>query len=62
MFNNPMSENNKVDIVDVSGDVFEELLTYIYIGELNILDDLVGELVIAADKYRIEDLKIANKS
>lgn len=38
------------------------MLTYIYYGGVNNFDYLAGELVIAADKYRIEDLKIANKS
>jgi len=34
------------------------MLTYIYYGEVNNFDYLADELVIAADKYRIEDLKM----
>ena len=60
MFSNTVKEsiNNQVDI---DGDVFEEMLTYIYYGEVNNFDYLADELVIAADKYRIEDLKIICK-
>ena len=45
-------------LFDINGDVFEEMLTYIYYGEVNNFDYLADELVIAADKYRIEDLKM----
>lgn len=60
MFTSKMKENSKniVDIEDISEDVFEELLSYIYTGEVNKLNHLAGELIFAADKYQIEDLKI----
>ena len=34
------------------------MLANIYYGEMNNFDYLAGELVIAADRYRIENLKM----
>lgn len=48
---------NKVEINDIREDIFEQLLEYIYTGELKKFNDLPEELIIAADKYQIKDLK-----
>lgn len=57
MFNNAMTEriNNKVNISDINQDVFEEMLAYIYTGEVNNLYVLSAKLTVAADKYQISN-------
>lgn len=58
MFKNSMALNitDKIEISDIKEEVFEELISYIYTGEINKLDDLVTELVVAANTFKIEDL------
>ena len=43
-------KNNRVEIVDVEVQVFEQLLNYIYSGTVAKLDEYALELFIAADK------------
>ncbi|CAO1432572.1 unnamed protein product [Diamesa tonsa] len=60
MFESNMKEaaDNKVEINDVDPDVFEQLLIFIYSGKIPVNLDLYAmELFVAADKYKIEDLK-----
>ena len=46
-------QNNRVIIEDVSADVFEELMTYIYSGQLPHLKEMSPDLLAVADKYSI---------
>ena len=46
-------QNNRVIIEDVDADVFEELMTYIYSGQLPHLKEMVSDLLAVADKYSI---------
>jgi len=50
---------NKVDVVDVAADIFEELLRFIYSGKVGdcCLKDVAGDLLVAAEKYGVLDLK-----
>ena len=61
MFRHEMAEkiNNTVKITDIDHEVFEEVLRYIYMGETSSLtDETAIELLIAADKYELNRLKI----
>ena len=58
MFESDMQEKNSgiVEISDVDPAVMSDLLTYIYTGDAPNLKTLVKELMIAADKYNLQDL------
>ncbi|XP_065203421.1 speckle-type POZ protein-like [Planococcus citri] len=58
MFRNDMQENatNVVNIADISQEVFEDMLLYIYSGKVKNLK-LAYELIPAADKYDLKGLK-----
>lgn len=60
MFENDMKENqeNSVRITDVSYEVMQEILRFIYCGKVNNMETLKLDLFVAADKYMIEGLKI----
>jgi kelch-like protein 20/kelch repeat/BTB domain-containing protein 2 len=47
------NQNNRVIIKDVRADVFEELMTYIYSGQLPHLKEMSSELLEVADRYWI---------
>ncbi|XP_033217500.1 TD and POZ domain-containing protein 1-like [Belonocnema kinseyi] len=47
----------KLEIQDVDPIVFYEMLRFIYTGSVENLDDIAYELLLAADKYHIENLK-----
>ena len=49
-------ESGKVDIADVTPAVFDKMLQFIYTGECQV-GDSAEELLMAADKYDIRDLK-----
>lgn len=51
------TEPHVVEIKDISCNVFIEMLRFIYIGRVNEVDRIVKNLLAAADKYAIEDLK-----
>ena len=61
MFEHEMTENinNTVNITDISYNIFEEVLRYIYTGKISSLSDETAiELLVAADKYELNRLKI----
>ena len=61
MFSHDMleSKNKSVDIEDVSYEAMQEMLRYIYTGEIfDITDSTFLDLIKAADKYQILDLKV----
>ena len=47
------NQNNRVIIKDVRADVFEELMSYIYSGQLPHLKEMASDLLAVADKYSI---------
>ncbi|CAG5101218.1 Similar to spopl: Speckle-type POZ protein-like (Xenopus laevis) [Cotesia congregata] len=59
MFTHDMSEkkSNEVFITDISPDIFEKLLQYIYTDEVSDLDSIAADLLKAADKYQLQSLK-----
>lgn len=59
MFRSDMKEKeeNSVVIEDIRYEVLQEFFRFIYIGRVDKLDDLVGELLIAAEKYNVVELK-----
>ena len=64
MFHHPTKEvqSSKVKVVkvkDVDPDVFQEVLRFIYIGktQLTAMNEMAPNLLAAADKYQLEDLK-----
>ncbi|CAL1267982.1 unnamed protein product [Larinioides sclopetarius] len=60
MFTTKMKETlrNEVDISDISSQVLKIMLTYIYTGKTGKLSvQSAGELLFAADKYQLQDLK-----
>lgn len=60
MFQNAMEEqkNGRVAIKDISGEIFGEMLEYIYTGRSPNLERLANSLLSAADKYQLERLKL----
>ena len=62
MFSHDTKEKltNRVEVVDVDAGVFEEVLRLIYTNEVDstLLKDRTIELMVAADKYMLDDLKI----
>ena len=59
MFEHSMQEstNNKVVIDDVCPDALKEMLMYIYTGEVSDVGNVAYDLLYAADKYQLDDLK-----
>ena len=59
MFQNAMIEQQSgvVKVEDISLETFQELLRYIYTEQIPKLDELAGELLAAAEKYQLDDLK-----
>lgn len=59
MFNHGMKEktDNLVEIEDIDSEVFRELLRYIYVGKVENLEIVVKELLVAADRYGLLELK-----
>ena len=54
--------NNTIEINDIDHEVFEEVLRYIYTGETSTLtDEIAMKLLVAADKYKLNRLKIICK-
>jgi speckle-type POZ protein len=62
MFQRPKKKTltNRITIQDVEPEVFQELLRFIYTGQLCIekMESLAAGLFIAADKYMLDDLKV----
>ena len=54
MFSHDLSETrqNRVTIEDVSVDVFEVLLKYIYTGQVELDETFAADLLVAADKVQ----------
>jgi speckle-type POZ protein len=61
MFQHPTKENltNQIEIEDIEPDVFQELLRFIYTGRVQVdkLETMAAGLLIAADKYLMDQLK-----
>ena len=63
MFSSNFKEGmgGKVEVVDVTPDIFEELLHFIYSGEVQYLNmnkrERAAKLLVAAEKYYVPDLK-----
>ena len=59
MFQSEMIEQQSgvVKVEDISLETFQELLRYIYTEQIPKLDKLAHELLAAAEKYQIADLK-----
>ncbi|XP_065207949.1 protein roadkill-like [Planococcus citri] len=51
------NQNNQVDIVDIDEEIMEEMLYYMYTGNVHNLDGMAERLLKAADKYEIKGLK-----
>lgn len=60
MFRSDMRElrNNDVEVKDIKYDIFMELLRFIYSGKVNQLQVIAMDLLVAADMYQLENLKI----
>lgn len=54
MFQHEMEERkmNRVEITDISADVFREMLSFLYTGSTPNLDQMAAELLAAADKVK----------
>lgn len=59
MFEHDTSEraHSRVDIPDVDPDVFREMLRFVYTGRAPSPDDMAADLLVAADKYALDQLK-----
>ena len=51
------SRNLVVNVEDVSAEVFQEILQYLYTGTAKKMDKLAMDILVAADKYQIDSLK-----
>ncbi|KAL6953829.1 hypothetical protein U1Q18_046959 [Sarracenia purpurea var. burkii] len=56
------SEKNRIDVTDISEDVMEEMLRYIYTANVKNLNDIADDLFEAADKYDLGELKVLCES
>ena len=52
------SRSNSLEINDIADDICEEMLRFIYCREVENLESNALDLLYAADKYAIEDLKL----
>lgn len=50
------SRMNQVIIPDYDSKVIRELLRFVYTGEVENIEDVAVDLIMAADKYQIDDL------
>ena len=50
-------EDNYVNIEDIECDIFKVFLRFIYSGQVDKLDEIVSDLLAAADKYDVQPLK-----
>ena len=59
MFSHNMkeAEENKVTVEDIDGDTLEEMLIFMYSGKVKNLQEKAAELLAAAEKYQLMDLK-----
>jgi speckle-type POZ protein len=59
MFESDMIEKNEkfCKIDDIDSDVFEEFLTFLYTGKSEKIKSMAPQLVIAEEKYNINELK-----
>ncbi|CAC5375784.1 BTBD3_6 [Mytilus coruscus] len=57
MFEGPMSETGDIDILDIDTKTFEFILEYIYTDSSNISNDNVENVLYAAEKYMLTNLK-----
>ena len=59
MFEHDMAEKeqNVVEIKDISSNVLKEMLRYIYVGRVNNIIEIASDLLVAADKYLLANLK-----
>ncbi len=53
------TEDNKVDMSDLTQQILEAIISYLYSGTCADLDNIAPDLLIAADKYQIPVLKTA---
>ena len=51
------NEDNYVNIEDIECDIFKVFLRFIYSGQVDKLDEIVSDLLAAADKYDVQPLK-----
>ena len=59
MFSSNFKEGmgNKVEVKDIAPDIIEEMLRFIYSGEVWNLKEVAANLLVAAEKYQVTDLK-----
>lgn len=59
MFSHEMIEKkqNKVSITDITPEIFEKVLEYIYTDEVIGLDEIADDLLEAAEKYQLQSFK-----
>jgi len=55
------SKENVVKIEDVSASIMEKFVDYLYLGELDGLDDFAEDIFVLADRYLVESLKTCCK-
>ena len=48
---------NRIDMLDVPGDIMEAILTYMYTGKVTDIDNTAHDLLPKANKYQLEGLK-----
>lgn len=60
MFSHEMKDPvfDKLDVNDIQSEIFQELLRYMYTGSVNNLKSLAQGVLVAANKYQMEDLKL----
>ena len=51
------AQENKVTVDDIDGDTLEEMFIFMYSGKVKNLQEKAIDLLAAADKYQLKDLK-----
>ena len=61
MFDSIMDKHPIIVLKDIKGEVFEALLKYMYIGEVNVIQELLSELISAAECLKIKGLGVPDE-
>ena len=61
MFDSIMDKHPIIVLKDIKGEVFEALLKYMYIGEVNVIQERLSELISAAECLKIKGLAVPDE-
>jgi speckle-type POZ protein len=57
MFSNDYKNSKEGEITEISKEAFKDFIKFVYTGEIENMEKHARELLIVADKYKIDELK-----